>query len=144
MHENHGQCLFICSVPLPVFLDLVDEYFIHCHNQPYSFFHEANFRQSLAEQRLPRYLLYAMMASAVRFSSNDFFEDKDEAAEVFAIKSWDCFVPSSIARRGVGDLNSVQAIALLAIYDLTGSLHYSISFLYAHFTDTCVSWSRPL
>ena len=62
------------------------------------------------------------MASAVRFTDDPFLEDKDGLAEVYAIKSWDSLVPSSVAANGAGDLQSVQTIALLAISDLTGLL----------------------
>ena len=71
------------------------------------------------------------MASAVRFTDEGFFEDKDESAEVYAIKSWDSLVPSSVAENGPGDLRSVQTVALLAISDFTGLLDDS-SPLFAH------------
>ena len=116
-------------MPLPILLETVDIFFIHCHNQPYCFFHEASFRQSLSKREIPQHLLYAIVASAVRFSDNLFFEDKDEAAEVFANKSWGSLIPGSITQNGVGDLQSVQTITLLAIFELTGSLDVSFSSL---------------
>lgn len=127
VHEHLGQKSVTDSVPLSVLLETVDTFFVHCSNQPYSFFHEDNFRQSLSKREIPQHLLCAIMASAVRLSENPFFEDKDEAAEAYAIKSWDCLVPSSIAQNGGGDLRSVQTITLLAIFDLTGSLDISIA-----------------
>ena len=68
------------------------------------------------------------MASAVHLSDSPIFEDKDEAAEIYSIKSWDSLVPSRIAQHGVGDLRSVQTIMLLAIFDLTGSLSTRFPF----------------
>ena len=129
MLEHLGQRSFTDLVPLPLLLETVDLFFLHCHNQPYCFFHEAKFRQSLSKRELPQHLLYAVMASAVRFSDNPFFEDKDEAAEVYATKSWDSLVPSHITHNGVGDLQSVQTVTLLAIFDLTGSLVASLPSL---------------
>ncbi len=134
MHGNLEQRSFTDWVPLPILLETVDNFFIHCHNQPYCFFHEANFRQSLSKREIPQHLLYAIMASAVRFSNNPFFEDKGEAAEVYATKSWDSLVPSSIAHNGVKDLQCVQTITLLAIFDLTGSLDASFPSLTHIFT----------
>ena len=66
------------------------------------------------------------MASAVRFSDNAFFEDRDEAAELYAIKSWDSLIPSHITHNGVKDVRYVQTITLLAIFDLTGSWDASL------------------
>ena len=140
MRENPRQSSFTDTVPLPILLEIVDEFFIHCHNQPYCFFHEANFRQSLSEREIPQHLLYAIMASAVRFSVNPFFEDKDEAAEVYAVKSWDSLVPGSITRNGVGDLRSVQTITLLAIFDLTGLLDPSSSSFTHILLKKYISW----
>jgi hypothetical protein len=122
MQEHLGRSLFTDFLPRSILLETVDLFFIHCHNQPYSFFHESNFRQSLSEQEIPQHLLYAIMASAVRFSDNPYYDDKDEVAEVYAIKSWDSLIPSSITHNGVGDLRTVQTITLLAIFELTGSL----------------------
>ena len=140
MHEHLEQTSFTDLVPLPILLETVDLFFIHCHNQPYCFFHEANFRQSLSERKIPQHLLYAIMASAVRFSDNPFFEDKDEAAEVYANKSWDSLVPGSITHNGVGDLRAVQTITLIAILDLTGLLDASFPSFTHILLKEQISW----
>ncbi|CAH0025695.1 unnamed protein product, partial [Clonostachys rhizophaga] len=44
--------------------------FSYFQNQPYSFFHDDTFRQRLSEQAIPRHLVLAVMATAVRFCSH--------------------------------------------------------------------------
>ncbi|KAK8006545.1 fungal-specific transcription factor domain-containing protein [Apiospora marii] len=61
------------GLPEEVFMAVVDSYFTYCQNQPYSFFHEQNFRQRLSKQDIPRHLVLAVMATAVRFCSHPYF-----------------------------------------------------------------------
>lgn len=113
---NHGSDLSI-----PVLLSILDAYFQHCHNQPYSFFHEGNFRQRLSDGTLPQHLLLAVLASAVRFSAEPVFEGKTfEAAVAYANRSWKSVVSTCFAASRVTDLQTVQTITLLSIFDFTG------------------------
>lgn len=112
---------FAGLLPLPVLLSTIDVYFLYCHNQPYSFFHEANFRRRLSDGLIPDHLLFAILATAVRFSTHPFFAGKThEAAVTYANKSWRSIVGSCFARNEVADVMTVQTITLLAIFDFTG------------------------
>ena len=75
--------------PPPVLNALLDVYFTRVHNQPYSFFHEATFRRKLAQSTLPDYLIFAVLVSALRFSTDPFFQNVlHEAATGYARESW--------------------------------------------------------
>jgi hypothetical protein len=114
------QVSFAGLLPLPVLLETVNVFFTYCHNQPYSFFHEVNFRQRLSNGEIPDHLLFAVLANAVRFSENPFFEDKHDAAVLYANKSWKSIVSSCFATNRVADIRTVQTITLLSIFDFTG------------------------
>ncbi|RKL09115.1 hypothetical protein BFJ70_g16731 [Fusarium oxysporum] len=105
--------------PRAVLLGCVNDYFRHCHNQPYSFFHEASFRQSLEHGLLPDHLVLAVLASAVRFSSDPFFCDPHESAVQYANRSWKAIVVSCLAHNQAAQVQTVQTITLLAIFDFT-------------------------
>jgi hypothetical protein len=106
--------------PISVLLEAVDLFFLYCHNQPYSFFHEGNFRQRLANKEVADHVLFAVLANAIRFSTNPFFNNKYEAAVSYANKSWQSIVSTCFAAHQVADVQSVQTITLLAIFDFTG------------------------
>ncbi|KAJ3560206.1 hypothetical protein NPX13_g9383 [Xylaria arbuscula] len=111
---------FAGLVPQPVILSLVDDFFRCSHNQPYSFFHEQSFRRRLSDGLIPNYLLFAVLATAVRFSSHPFFESQaHEAAITFANKSWKAIVSSCFARDEKATIMTIQTITLLAIFDFT-------------------------
>ncbi|KAJ5263321.1 hypothetical protein N7478_010926 [Penicillium angulare] len=55
------------GMPEDVFMAVIDAYYQYCHNQPYSFFHEENFRQRLRAQMLAKHLVLTVVATAVRF-----------------------------------------------------------------------------
>lgn len=75
--------------PTPILHAVVDAYFDHVHNNPYSHFQEARFRQRLNSNLLPRCLLLAVLASAVRFSTHQYYEGRThEASEPYAKESW--------------------------------------------------------
>jgi hypothetical protein len=113
--------LSTASIPLPVILSTIDLYFTHCHQQPYSFFHEENFRQRLMNGLIPDHLLFAVLATAVRFSTDLFFQDRrKEAATAYANRSWKAIVHRCFARNDTADVITVQTITLLAIFDFTG------------------------
>jgi hypothetical protein len=104
-----------------VLLAVVDAFFTYCHNQPYSFFHEGNFRRGLSQGSLPEHLLLAVLASAVRFSRHAYFNGRwYEAAVGYANRSWKSVVSSCITVSRTADVSIVQTIALLALFDFTG------------------------
>ncbi|WQF90157.1 hypothetical protein CDEST_15171 [Colletotrichum destructivum] len=105
--------------PRAVILGCVNNYFSHCHNQPYSFFHEASFRQSLESGVLPDHLVLAVLASSARFSSDPYFSDPHESAAQFANLSWKAIVGSCLAHNQAAHVQTVQTITLLAIFDFT-------------------------
>ncbi len=100
----------------------VDEFFLHSHNQPYSFFHEFNFRSRLAAGLLPDYLLLAVVASADRFSEDG---TRGQIGHSCAQRSWD-LVSKQLDSDTQPDLTTVQATTLLAIFDFVGTLHPAI------------------
>jgi len=107
-----------------VLLAVVDAFFTYCHNQPYSFFHEGNFRRGLSQGSLPEHLLLAVLASAVRFSRHAYFNGRwYEAAVGYANRSWKAVVSSCITVSRTADVSIVQTIALLALFDFTGMVH---------------------
>ena len=106
---------------MAVIMSLVDVYFSRVHNQPYSFFHEQNFRRRLSENALPNYLVFAILASALRFSDDPFFDGAvHEAATFYARQSWKHIVMEWFATESDPDLFICQAITLLSIIDFTG------------------------
>ncbi|EKG21391.1 Transcription factor fungi [Macrophomina phaseolina MS6] len=111
------------ALPLAAIRRIVDTYFTICHNQPYSFFHELNFRRKLADGQIPHHLVCAIIATAIRFSDDPFWQnDKNETAEKFASKAWACIISTELSCLEVSNLYTVQSITLLAIFDYTGRL----------------------
>lgn len=121
LEEEHPERdRFAGVLPFSVLLDTVNVFFVYCHNQPYSFFHEGNFRQRLANDELPDHLLFAVLSSAIRFSTHPFFEGSlYEASITYANKSWKSIVASCFAANQVADIRTVQTITLLSIFDFT-------------------------
>lgn len=108
-------------MPFEVLSDVVNLYFSYSHNQPYSFFHEGNFRQRLTDGLLPDYLTFAILANAARFSTHTFFHGNPSSfAETYANRSWHAIVSNVFTRAEAPDFCTVQAITLLAIFDFTG------------------------
>jgi len=125
--ENYDQLYFDGRLPLSVLRATVRVYFTHCHNQPYSFFHEANLLQQLSDGDIPDYLLFALLSNAVRFSDHPFFQGvRNEAAINFATRSWKAVVSTCFASNQKADIRTVQTITLLAIFDFTGSFLASL------------------
>lgn len=121
--EDQDQVSFAGLLPLPVLLETVDLYFTYCHNQPYSFFHEGEFRRKLSDGKIPDHLLFAALASAVRFSTNPFFGDRThEVAINYANRSWRSIVSTCFAANQVADIITVQTITLLGLFDFTGKI----------------------
>ncbi|RMZ83261.1 hypothetical protein DV738_g1273, partial [Chaetothyriales sp. CBS 135597] len=117
--EREDSVAFAGLLPLPIILETLDIYFTWCHNQPYSFFHEESFRTKLSQGKIPDHLLFAILASAVRFSKNPFFDDIFETALFYSNKSWQSIVSSCFSANKVADLMTVQTVTLLAILDYT-------------------------
>lgn len=104
-----------------IFLTVIDTYFTYCQNQPYSFFHEGNFRRRLAEGSVPRHLILAVLASAIRFSSHPYFVGRTQDTSVeYANWSWKSVVSNCFTAGAAADIQIVQTIALLALFDFTG------------------------
>lgn len=61
--------------PIDHIRSAADLYFRYCHNQPYSLFHESSLRHKIEVGEVPTHLLFALLASTVRYSSDPFFED---------------------------------------------------------------------
>ncbi|KAJ5103938.1 Zn(II)2Cys6 transcription factor [Penicillium argentinense] len=107
--------------PTPVLKSVIDTYFQHLHNQPYSYFHESLFRQKLERNELPRCLVLAILASAVRFSSHDYYTGRTrEAADAYARECWLAVLGEDLTAEGGLDLSTVQTVNLLAVVDYTG------------------------
>ncbi|RFU28893.1 hypothetical protein B7463_g7455, partial [Scytalidium lignicola] len=116
---------------------LIDTYFSCVHNQPYSFFHEQSFRQRLANGVLPDYLKFAVLATALQFSENPYYNGaRHEASTSYARKSWKQIVSVWFAPETDPDINICQAITLLSIIDFTGKPPVHFNF---HFADSSVS-----
>ncbi|TVY37813.1 putative transcriptional regulatory protein [Lachnellula subtilissima] len=113
--------------PAHVLSSLVDTYFTHVQNQPYCFFHPRRFRQRLSDGLLPDYLLFAVLASALRFSNNSYYNGAyAEATTMYARESWKQIVMSWLATESDPDIGLCQAITLLSIIDFTaGRRHQS-------------------
>lgn len=91
------------------------------HNQPYSFFHEKSFKQRLADALLPEYLIFAVLASAVRFSDDPYFIGiREKAISSYASESWRQIVSIFVIPESDPDLSLCQAVTLLSIIDFTG------------------------
>jgi hypothetical protein len=127
IHEGQAEdASFNWMLPLPVILSTVDVFFQYSHNQPYSFFHEGNFRQRLSAGQIPDHLLFAVLATAIRFSKHPFFEGRThEAAVAYANRSWRSIVASCFIGGESADIRTVQTITLLSIFDFTGKFPFS-------------------
>jgi hypothetical protein len=107
--------------PIEIVRSLVDDYFRFSHNQPYSFFHETNFRRRLESGQLPSHLIFSVLASAVRFSTEPFFDtNQKSSAKTYAKIAWQSIVSKWLANGDDGDVHLVQSMTLLAIFDFTG------------------------
>ena len=108
--------------PDDVFMSVIDAYFTYCQNQPYSFFHEDNFRERLSKQDVPRHLVLAMMAAAVRFCSHTYYTGRAlEMSVEYANKSWKLIVSDCFTVGKEAEVSAVQTVALLGLFDFTGT-----------------------
>lgn len=108
-------------------------FFGSVHNQPYSFFHEQNFRLNFSNGLLPDYLQFAVIASALRFSDDPYYEGRIfEATAAYALESWKRIVSAWFATESDPNIHVCQAIALLSIIDFTGT---PLAHLLHHFSN---------
>lgn len=102
---------------------MIDTYFIHVHNQPYSYFQESSFRQRLESNLLPRCLVLAVLASAVKFSTHEYYAGRArEATEKYARESWMSVLTDYMAAEENMNIHVVQTVNLLAVVDYTGAV----------------------
>ena len=108
--------------PLHILESLADVYFANCHNQPYSLFIESSFRQNLSDESLPDYLLMAFAATAVRYSSDLYFNNRHtEAIETYSKTAWRVILQQVFSSEQSLNLHALQATNLLAVIDFTGN-----------------------
>nr|RBQ87630.1 hypothetical protein FVER53263_20186 [Fusarium verticillioides] len=106
--------------PEDVLMAVVDSYFNYCQNQPYSFFHEETFRRGLAQQAIPKHLVLAVMATAVRFCSHPYYSGRSlEMSVEYANRSWKLIVSDCFTVGKVAEVSTVQTVALLGLFDFT-------------------------
>jgi len=109
--DIHPQCLE----------QLLDAYFLHHHNQPYSFFHEHHLRQNIASGAAPDHLISAICAVAIRFTKDS--NPQKQAALAFSRSSWASVSQLDMDTDGEFDIEVVQSLTLLAIFEYTGAQH---------------------
>ncbi|KAL4890265.1 fungal-specific transcription factor domain-containing protein [Aspergillus ambiguus] len=125
MPTDSSNNLLSSLPPRPVLRSVIDTYFIHVHNQPYSYFHEISFRQKLESNLLPRCLILAVLASAVKFSTHEYYSGKSrEATEKYARESWMSVLTDYMASEENMNVHVVQTVNLLAVVDYTGGTTY--------------------
>ena len=92
-----------------------DIYFRFCHNQPYSFFHEATLRCRISSDQLPACLGWALVAVARRYATiSDFTLETQDDALRCAEYAWSCLDLSWGGTASDGDaVTMVQAILLI-------------------------------
>ncbi|KAL6230265.1 hypothetical protein BDW75DRAFT_223174 [Aspergillus navahoensis] len=106
--------------PQPILLSVIDAYFDHAHNQPYSYFHARTFRDRLLSNSLPRCLVLAVLAAAVRFSTDDFYAGRTlEASEIYAREAWLAVLKDELTSEDNPALHVVQTANILAVVDYT-------------------------
>jgi hypothetical protein len=85
-------------------------------------FHEDNFRLRIADGSLPDYLLFAFLATALRYTTDSYYHGTQaQAAEEYAKQSWHCIVSQWCAIETAPGICIVQAITLIAELDFTGT-----------------------
>ncbi|PQK12445.1 hypothetical protein BB8028_0003g10620 [Beauveria bassiana] len=97
---------------------LIDTYFQSCHCQPYCYFQESSFRRRLSGNTIPEWLLFSVLASAVIFSDNSFFQDRQaEAVNCYASCAWKKINARIFEEDDFVTVQVVQAICMLAVID---------------------------
>lgn len=100
---------------------LVDLYFTYCHNQPYSLFHENNFRERFTTGTLPHAVLLAVLANSLRFGNHlATTEASRQEAAGLADLAWHAIRGPCFSGTSTIDISILQALILLCIFDFTG------------------------
>ncbi|KAL2822117.1 fungal-specific transcription factor domain-containing protein [Aspergillus granulosus] len=103
-----------------IFREASDIFFQHYHNRPYTLFNPTLFRRKAAAGHIPRYLQFAFIATAVRFSSQlQWKQRKQRTIDSYAQASWEMIMSSPDGLGDSSDVSVIQALALLAIIDAT-------------------------
>jgi hypothetical protein len=111
-----------------VIQSLLDTYFARVHDQPYSFFHEADFRQRFESSNLPSHLLLAISALAVRFINHQYFSGRvHEASAAYSKQAWSLVLTEHMIVLNNITLQVIQTISILAVVDYTGALPFLAS-----------------
>ncbi|KAI2703446.1 transcriptional regulator family: Fungal Specific TF [Penicillium roqueforti] len=106
--------------PPHVLRSVIDTYFLRVHNQPYSYFHEPSFRQKLESNSLPKCLILAVLSSAVRFSTHEFYANQTrDASQKYARESWLSVLADHLTMEDSLNVHVVQTVNLLAVVDYT-------------------------
>lgn len=99
---------------------LIDTYFLHVHNQPYTYFHEQSFRERLNYGLVPKCLLFGILASALKFSDSDYFAGcRREATEAYAREAWLALLNDHLTVENNPTLQVAQASNILGVVDFT-------------------------
>jgi len=128
--------------PLHHQMILVDIYFSYCHGQPYSLFHENNFRERFNSGALAPALLLAVIANSCRFANHlpnhdEEFQDAGELAE----RAWSAISTNCLAGSGAVDLSVLQTLILLCIFDFTCESVPPASSPASQCSPLCQTWS---
>ncbi|KAM0456341.1 hypothetical protein ACHAPV_007283 [Trichoderma viride] len=109
------------TAPPPAVMDhLIDAYFLHVHNQPYSYFHEQSFRERVNYGLIPKCLLFAILASALKFSDIEYFQGSiREATEAYAREAWLAILHEHLTVENNPTLAVAQASNILGVVDFT-------------------------
>lgn len=118
--ENTDLSVLNALIESPMINQFIDTYFEYCHNRPYSLFHEEYFRARLAKQELPDYLLLAIVATTLRFSGAFAWNVKPGTDMLAASASWKRLDALYLAKDNT-DIHTVQTLALLSVFDFTGT-----------------------
>lgn len=119
-----SSSVFSTMPPEPVVQHLVDAYFVHSHNQPYSYFQEERFQQLRSFGLLPKCLVLAVLASSVRFSNHEYFKGRThEAMEAYAREAWLAVLNDHLTAENCPNLYVAQTTNILAIVDFTGAFY---------------------
>lgn len=103
---------------------LIDAYFLHVHNQPYSYFHEQSFRERVNYGLIPKCLLFAILASALKFSDIEYFQGSiREATEAYAREAWLAILHEHLTVENNPTLAVAQASNILGVVDFTCKPH---------------------
>lgn len=117
---------FTCIPELETLRSAADTYFRLCHNHPYVYFEESEFREKLEERCLPTYFLLTFLAIVARYSNDPYFQDRNALAmERFAGAAWNQISGYIFSNDGGADIETVQATSMMAMNDFLLGRHQS-------------------